>query len=114
MIPRALVGLVLVGGALALVYNELAAFDVPVGPFVTQLAWFALWLICRLRSRPCPFADSVSWYELAPAVIALVFVELLLDMHTRHLGDVVVAAVHTTALIVLLAIARYSRRTRRS
>ena len=114
MIPRALVGLVLVGGALALVYNELAAFEVPVGPFVMLLAWFALWLICGLRSRPCPFADAVSWYELAPAVIALVFVELLLDMHTRYFGDVIVAGVHTAALIVLLAIARCNRRTRRS
>jgi hypothetical protein len=114
VIPRALVGFLLAVGALALVHNELAAFDIPIGPFVTQLAWLALWLTCRMGSRPCPFADAVSWYELAPAVIAIVFVQLLLDMHTPGLGDAIVAGVHAIALIVVLAIARCNRRARRS
>ncbi len=84
-------------------------YGIPLGPFATLLAWLALWCACALRSRPCPFADAVSWYELAPAVIAAMFVELLLDMRTPYLGDVIVAGVHAIALIVLVAIARARR-----
>ena len=111
MILRALAGLVLAAAALALLHYELAAYDLPLGPFATALAWIVVWLACRMRSRPCPFADRVSWYELAPALIAIVFVQLLVDMHTRYLGDALIAGVHWIALIVLLVCNRRASRS---
>jgi hypothetical protein len=47
-------------------------------------------------------AQRVSWMEFLPVIGGLVVLQLLLDLHTPYLGDLVIAALHTLLLVVVL------------
>lgn len=75
-----------------------------VGPLVTLLAWLALFIYNIVRSR-----GGIGFIEPIAVIGSLVVLQLLLDLHTPHLGDVVIAALH--ALVIAIALLR-KRRTR--
>jgi len=62
-----------------------------IGPVVTLLVWFAF-VIALMR-------HDQSWIECVPIAASLVILQLLLDLHTRHLGDIIVATLHVPLLV---------------
>ena len=76
-----------VGMAIALSVHE-------IGPLFTLLMWIGI-AIVMMEKHP-------SWVEWMPVAAGLVSLQLLLDLHTRHLGDIVVAALHVPLLVFAL------------
>jgi len=74
--------------------------DEAIGPLVTLLAWLAMFIYSARRSR-----GGVSFVEWLAVTGCVVMLQLLLDLHTPYLGDIVIGAVHAAAVIAL-AIAR--------
>lgn len=68
-----------------------------LGPLVTLVVWVAL-IAIHLRVHP-----RSSWIELLPVLGCLLVLQLLLDLHTPHLGDIFVGSVHAVALVALAA-----------
>jgi hypothetical protein len=68
----------------------------PLAPIVIGAAWIAVFIVLEVRNRRAARRGErlVLWVELVPYVVALVLVQLLLDLHVRWLGDIVSIAVH--------------------
>jgi hypothetical protein len=79
--------------------------DEAIGPLVTLLLWLVLFIYSTTRARG--FISFVEWLAITGCVMML---QLLLDLHTAHLGDIVIGGLHAVAVVALL-IAR-KRQTR--
>jgi hypothetical protein len=80
-----------------------------LGPLVTLVIWIALIAIHIRVNAP------TSWVEVLPVIGCLLVLQLLLDLHTPHLGDILVASVHAVGLVALavgLIVGRIRRRPR--
>jgi hypothetical protein len=73
----------------------LTAWDVPLPPFATALAWLIVLGVRVVRRR-----DPARTLELVPVACSAVLVQLLLDLRAPWLGDVAVAACHAVAAAV--------------
>jgi hypothetical protein len=60
-----------------------------IGPLVTLAFWLTLLVVRLVRAH-----GGVYIFEWIPLVGCLLVLQLLLDLHTPHLGDIVVAALH--------------------
>jgi hypothetical protein len=67
-----------------------------IGPLITLVVWIAILVATIVRSQ------RVSWMECLPVIGGLVVLQLLLDLHTPYLGDLVIAALHALLLVVVL------------
>jgi hypothetical protein len=79
-----------------------------LGPLVTLTVWLALLFVPAVRRQ----LSFVEWLAVSGCLLML---QLLLDLHTPHAGDVVVAAVHVAGMIALAAgfvVGRIRRRPR--
>ena len=100
------VGLVLIGVPFLLgAGGSLMVADEAIGPLVTFALWLALFIYRAIRSR-----GGIYFIEWIAVVGSLVMLQLLLDLHTRYLGDIVIVILHVTFLIVALIATWRSRR----
>jgi hypothetical protein len=67
-----------------------------IGPLITLVVWTTILIATIVR------AHRVSWMEFLPVIGGLVVLQLLLDLHTPYLGDLVIAALHALLLVVVL------------
>jgi hypothetical protein len=98
------VGLVIAGVPFLLgaVGSAIIVADEAIAPLIMFAAWTALAIYRIVRGK--------SGFELLAVMGCLVTLQLLLDLHTRHLGDIVIAGVHVCGLIALLVV--HCRRAR--
>ncbi len=75
-----------------------------IGPLVTLALWIAVLVIGAIRSN-----GGFHLFEWMTIVGCVLVLQLLLDLHTPHLGDLVVASLH---VIVVIAAIVQSRRGR--
>ena len=75
-----------------------------IGPVITLVVWIAILSYRVLHAR----GDHVS--EWLAVVGSLVVLQLLLDLHTRYLGDLVIVALHAVAVAAAMLLRK--RRTR--
>lgn len=75
-----------------------------IGPLITLAVWIVIVIVTVIRAR------RVSWIECLPVIGGLVVVQLLLDLHTPYLGDIVIGTLH--ALLVLAALVELILRRR--
>jgi hypothetical protein len=103
------------GPFLLVVIGGLMVAPETLGPLVTLGVWLVVLvrqLVRALRGRPPGEPLAVS-LELVPVIGAVAVIQLLLDLHTRWLGDLVVAALHVLAVAGVL-IRRRQRARRQS
>lgn len=76
---------------------------VPAGPFITAAVWIVIIaaVIARPKRPARREAGHVGWIELVPLVVAVIMIQLLLDLRTPGLGDAVAAGVHAVALAIV-------------
>ena len=67
-----------------------------IGPLVTLAVWIAILGGIAWRRR------DHTWLELVPVLAGIVILQLLLDLLAPHLGDIVFAAAHGVAGVVLV------------
>ena len=79
----------------------------PLGPLVTLIVWVAMLGVRVVRAN-----GGVSFIEWFAVVGCILVLQLLLDLHTRYLGDIVVAGLHAAALIAMLVGWLLNRRAR--
>jgi hypothetical protein len=86
-------------------FGSLWIADEAIGPLVTLVIWLAAFIYSATRSR-----GGISFVEWIAVASSVVILQLLLDLHTPHLGDIVIAAVHA-AILIAFVVAR-KRQTR--
>jgi hypothetical protein len=102
------IGLILAGlPTLVGTLGSVMIADEAIGPLVTLTLWLVL-LFVRFRRSHSGFT-FVEWFAIIGCLLTL---QLLLDLHTRYLGDVVIAGLHVVALVALLVGAWRDRRAR--
>lgn len=102
------VGLVIVVTPFLLgVAGSVMIADEALGPLVTLTVWIAMFVARLVRSKGG--VAFVEWFAVVGCILVL---QLLLDLHTRYLGDIVVAGLHVVALLALLVGAIRHRRAR--
>jgi hypothetical protein len=75
---------------------------IPVGPFVTLGIWIVIiGLMLRHDAGAADRPASPPWFELVPIAVAIVMIQLLLDLHRRWLGDLAALAVHVIGAAIL-------------
>lgn len=104
------VGLLLIGAPFLIggTWSVMIA-DEAIGPLITFVAWIVMFLVRAVRAKA-----GIAFIEWFAVVGSLVMLQLLLDLHTRYLGDVVVAALHVTFGIAVAVVHWRERRLRRS
>ncbi len=65
-----------------------------IGPLITLVVWIAFLVVRVVRWR------GTSFIEVFAVIGALVMLQLLLDLHTPHLGDIVIVALHAPFLLI--------------
>ena len=102
------VGLVIVVTPFLLgVAGSVVIADEALGPLVTLIAWIVILGVGIRRAN-----GGVSFIEWFAVVGCILVLQLLLDLHTRYLGDIVVAGLHAAALIAMLVGWLLNRRAR--
>jgi hypothetical protein len=102
------VGLVIVVTPFLLgVAGSVMIADEAIGPLITLTVWIVI-LGVGLR-RANGGVSFVEWFAVVGCILVL---QLLLDLHTRYLGDIVVAGMHVAALIAATVAWLYQRRSR--
>jgi len=102
------VGILLVGSPFLIAATwSLMIADEAIGPLITFSIWIAMFIVRVSRANA-----GVTFIEWFAVVGGLVMVQLLLDLHTRYLGDVVVAALHVVFVIALTVAHWRERRLR--
>ena len=81
--------------------------DEALGPLVTLIVWVAMLGVRVVRAK-----GGVAFIEWFAVVGCILVLQLLLDLHTRYLGDIVVAGMHVAALIAATVAWLYQRRSR--
>ena len=95
------IGLVLVGLPFLLgAAGSIIFIKAAIGPAITLGVWLLV-LIASLVSASRE-QRSFSWVECLPVIGCLVVLQLLLDLHTPHLGDIIIAALHALLLLIAL------------
>jgi len=82
--------------------------DEAIGPLITFVVWVAMFIMRVARAN-----GGVTFIEWFAVIGCLVMLQLLLDLHTRYLGDIVVAALHAAFGLALLVGHVRDRRARR-
>lgn len=107
---RRLVAIGLVLFSLPLLAGSLGSVwiaDEAIGPLVTLLVWLAMFIYSVRRAQ-----GGVSFVEWIAVTGCVVVLQLLLDLLTPHLGDIVIGALHAAGLIAyLVARKRQTRST---
>jgi hypothetical protein len=85
---------------------------IPLPPLFVGAAWLIAFVTLELRSRRAVRRGGapVPWIDVMPYAIAVVLVQLFLDLHVRWLGEIVAGALH---VLVFCAIWIRRRRQRR-
>jgi hypothetical protein len=74
--------------------------DEALGPLITLAFWVTVLVVTLVRAK-----GAVSWIECLPVIGCLLVLQLLLDLHTRYLGDIVVAGLHAAMFVAMLVAA---------
>ena len=103
------VGLVLVGAPFLIgaTWSVMIANEA-IGPLITLLAWIAI-LVFTIRTKRIG-----SWIEVLPVIGGLVMLQLLLDLHTPYMGDIVIATLHGGLLCLALVTHFRERRAQKT
>jgi hypothetical protein len=102
------IGLVLVGAPLVFgAVGSVMVADEALGPAITFAVWLAMFAIRVARSKGSAY--FAEWFAVVGCLVTL---QLLLDLHTRYLGDLVIAGLHASFAIALLVGALRHRRAR--
>jgi hypothetical protein len=95
------VGLVIVGAPFLLgVMGSVMIVDEALGPLITLAFWVTVLVVTLVRAK-----GPVSWIECLPVIGCLLVLQLLLDLHTPYLGDLVIAGLHVAMLVAILVAA---------
>lgn len=102
------IGLALVGPPVAIgVAAAILVLEESIGPVITLALWLAMFAIPRVRTKA-----GMTFIEWIAVLGCLVVLQLLLDLHTRYLGDLVIAGLHVAGAIALLVVRWHRRRAR--
>ena len=92
------VGLVLVGLPFLLgAAGSIVFAGEAIGPLITFAVWIAMLVLRIVRSK-----DGVYVFEWLAVMGCIVTLQLLLDLHTRFLGDIAIGALHAVFAIAAL------------
>ncbi|MDQ3335392.1 MAG: hypothetical protein M4D80_09525 [Myxococcota bacterium] len=95
------VGLVIVVTPFLLgVVGSVMIADEAIGPLITLAFWVAVLVVNLVCAK-----GAVSWIECLPVIGCLLVLQLLLDLHTPHLGDLVIAGLHAPMFVAMLVAA---------
>ena len=91
------VGLVIVGLPFLLgVAGSVMIAEEALGPMITLAVWVTLFVVRAVRAKAG--VTVVEWIAIVGCLLVL---QLLLDLHTSYLGDLVIAGAHAAVLIAL-------------
>lgn len=68
-----------------------------IGPLITVTLWLAAFIVRAVRVKA-----GVAFFEWLAVIGCLAILQLLLDLHTPYLGDLVIAVLHAAGAIALL------------